>query len=476
MKRLQALVFCALTGLVGCQSGQLGPESFPARTPLSKPTSSDALVIGLVGTLTGPDAWRGSDAFEGADLGVHDLNRALSRDDPVYELVSLDDEGDPARATDLVEQLAASRQTVGIIYAGPPEALPPAEQALAEAGIPALLCYGDLYAGHSLTPHVFQVSPSYLWEARRIAGYLIRDRRYKRVGAIVDPSSTGNVALRSLKTALREAGSKLVATVRLTDGDPVAALRALRARKVEAVVVEGSQGQFAGVLRGLRRLGATYRSTDRARIASASSPRKRREHGRAWRPQVAAFDSAMGPAVPADLLVPGLVVADTYARGAHLLPVPSLASFAKAYRAWWESEPLGWERRAYEAVRSIGWAQAHSNERDDLAVSLQRMRGERLGSLDITFGPDDHTSVDATTVGLWVVPSEADYRRFHLVTPDDLPWVPLARGFSIDGTDTEVPSEDWRYLFRNAPRPDAPPPKVLKMRFSVASPRRDPRH
>ena len=96
----------------------------------------------------------------------------------------LADGGDAAEATRLVEQLAESSRTVGIVYAGPPEGLPPAEDALAASGIPAILCYGDLYGARLLSPHVFQNSPSYLWEARRIADYLIGDRGYTRVGLV----------------------------------------------------------------------------------------------------------------------------------------------------------------------------------------------------------------------------------------------------------------------------------------------------
>jgi ABC-type branched-subunit amino acid transport system substrate-binding protein len=434
-------------------------------------------VIGLVGTLTGPDSWRGEDAFEGADLGVHDLNSGRSRDEAAYELVSLDDEGDPQRALDLIGQLAGSDRTVGIVYAGPPEALPRAEPVLSEAGIPALACYGDLYSARSLTAHTFQVSPSYLWEARRIAGYLTRDRRYKRVGALVSPGASGDVALDTLQTAFREADARPTDQARLgEDGDPTAALRTLKGKGVEAIVFEGDQEQFQSVLRGLRGLHAMYVSTDRARIASAGSPKKRRLHARNWRPQLAAFDPALGPNVDPTLLTPGIVVADSYSRGAHTLPVPSFVGFAKAFRAWWETEPLGWERRGYEAVRTIGWAGEHAGDDDDLAEVLEKLKGKRFGGLDVTFGPDDHTSVDAPSVGLWVVPSLADYRVYDLETPAGLPWVPLARGFSIDGEDTEVPSKDWRFLFRNAPRPEAPAPKVTKMKFSVASPRRDSIH
>jgi hypothetical protein len=172
----------------------------------------------------------------------------------------------------------------------------------------------------------------------------------------------------------------------------------------------------------------------------------------------------------------GTVASDTYARGAHYLPVPSFRKFRTAFRGWWDSDPLGWERRAYEAVRMIGWAAGRSEEGDDLARVLEGMRGARIGGLDVTFGPDDHTSVDQTTVGLWVVPRRGADARERGRLPDQLPWVPLARGFSIDGERTDVLPADWRHLFKGSPPKNRPAPRISRSIFGVATPRRDPVH
>ena len=71
-RRRLALVVVAAAA-VACDTSVTDrvPLSPPAASPLGRAT----LVVGLVGTLSGPDSWRGEDAFEGADLGVHELNR-----------------------------------------------------------------------------------------------------------------------------------------------------------------------------------------------------------------------------------------------------------------------------------------------------------------------------------------------------------------------------------------------------------------
>jgi branched-chain amino acid transport system substrate-binding protein len=469
MKHKFGAVLLLVTLIAGCD-GRPGPRE-ETRIPLSTPSSTKTRIIGLVGTLSGPDAWRGDDAFEGADLGVHLLNQTRPEGDPAYELVTLDDEGDASEATRLVRELARSGRTVGIVYAGPPEGLPSAEGMLTRARIPAIICYGDLYSARLLSPHVFQASPALLWESRRLADYLIHDRGYRRIGLISSRSLTGQTARKSVTLALQEEGVGLTASVvygaGIDDARPL--LRRLRRRRVQAVILEGSPRIGTIVFRGLSRFGARYRTTSAARASE--------QRTRTWRPQVAGFDQMLSPLLGDVDLPEGTVAADTYARGAHYLPIPSFDRFREAFVNWWGSPPLGWERRAYEAVRMIGWsvAKARVPESAELAVLLESMRRRRLGGLDITLGPDDHTSVDQISVGLWVVPRAGAAPEADRL-PKALPWVPLGRGFSLDGERTDIDAQDWRWLFRNAPSPKRPAPKLRRSRFGVTSSRRDSVH
>ncbi len=458
-----------LTALVGCDAGTVEPLT---RLPVESPSSTKTRIIGLVGSLSGPDSWRGDDAFEGADLAVQELNRALGPKDPMYELVTLDDRGDAAEATRLVKQLAGSDRTVGIVYAGPPEGLPPAEEALAAGGVPAILCYGDLYGARLLSPHVFQASPSFLWEARRIARYLLDDRGYRRIGLVSERNLSGQSARRSVTLALQEMGASLRAAVtfepEVQDFGPV--VRELKKERVQAVILEATPPEAVRFLQATRLAGSRYRSTAAA-LASA-------RRGRPFRPQVVGLDLMIHPSLAVELS-PGVVASDTYSRGAHYLPIPNIADFRTAFEDWWGSQPLGWERRAYDSVHMLGWAVRRTRgnaSRVDLAPFLERIRGLRFGGLDITLGPDDHTTVDQTTVGLWVVPRPgADVPEADEL-PEQMPWVPLARGFSIDGERTDILPEDWRWMFRNAPPKKAPAPFITRSLFGVTTPAGDPIH
>lgn len=428
--------------------------------------------------MSGPSEWRGQDAFEGADVSVHVLNRSLRPNEQMFELVTIDDGGDPDAARAAIERLAANGQTVGIVYAGPEQVLPEVERFLASTKVPLLFAFGDLYTSELLTPHLFQMSPAFLWEARVLARYIDIDRRYARVAALTSDSLSGGSARRALQVALGERSRTLVASEILTSDERALgrALDSLERKRAEAVVVEGSPQEIEALLGALEDRGSTYRGTNAAR-RSARDARPGAD-GRLWAPQILGFDTLISPDIDPGLLSEGLVAADTYARGAHYLPIPSFVDYRRAFDDWWggEPQPIGWERRAYEAVQLLGWAarRYRSNRDVDYAAVLQEVRRERFGGLDVTFGADDHTAADQATVGLWVVPAtRAPEAR---VLPEALPWVPLGRGFSIDGKRTNVLGRDWKYMFRKAPPKSARPPLYKKQRFGVTTGKTDPFH
>lgn len=464
----------ALSLLAGCDAGPGDGSLLVQRTPIARPTGSSGPVIVLVGTLSGPGAWQGDDAFEGANLAVYSsLNGSIGRDEEPFELVTLDDEGDPARAASLVEEAAASERTIGIVYAGPPAGLPPAHDALEEAGIPAVLCYGDLYSSRRLQPHLFQVSPPTLWQARRLLPYFVRDRGYRTIGLLTRPTEDEDVTASFRAELASLPRARLVVARYGAEAEIPRALEELRARRVEALVLEGSPAELSAGLRALRRMGAAYRTTKLAR--DRRGKRVRAQGPRPWRPQVGALDSAINESVSAPIPA-GTVAAETYARGVHYLPVPSFVSFRRAFKDWWDAAPTGTELRAFEAVQMIAWASARAGAEGDVAAALEDLNGKRWGGLDVSLGPDDHTTVEPADVGLWVVPRPGAAVRERARLPRSLPWVPLARGFSTSGRHTDIPRKDWAYLFRGTYPPGSPGPRPGRARWGVTSSREDAVH
>ncbi len=283
----------------------------------------------MVGTLSGPDAWRGEDAYEGADLGVQILNRGPGDD---FELVTRDDGGDPAQAMEEISAFAASERTVGIVYAGPPEVLPEAEEVLADAGIPALLCYGDLYSARALSPHVFQVSPPMLWQARRMARYIARDRRYEKVGVMVERSDEGAAAADAVATAVADVGANVSSVNYAYQEDSITTvLQELRQDHVEVLILQGSPATVrVTTRRGPRDESDLRGHAGRAHLFCPRRVARRRQRSDYWQPQVIGFDLAIAPG--RTRLRPGTVAADAYSRGAHFLPVPELRAFPGCVR------------------------------------------------------------------------------------------------------------------------------------------------
>jgi ABC-type branched-subunit amino acid transport system substrate-binding protein len=479
VRRITAIVAALSLALTGCDSGD-SPGNGASSPPPDRgvPSNSDALVVGLVGTMTGSDSWRGEDAYEGADLAIHDLNEGRGSDRRPFRLQTLDDRGDPEAAASMVRDLAGLDRTVGIIYAGPPEALPDAEAALASRGIPAILLYGDLYGAQRLTAHTFQMGPSLLWEARRLASYVSDDRGYRKAGALLEFSEEGGTAQTALQSALRDRGLARAKVVRYDadEEDLRGALEQLKQARTEAIVFHGSPTGLTRMTSTLAEMGASYRTTAGARIGSARRRvRRRRIENGHWRPQVLAFSGVFSPRLERRPR-PGTIVSATLGRGVYYLPVPGFQEFRQGFQGWWDSVPTGWQFRAYDAARMIGWAAARAAPNEDIARELETIRSERFSATQITLGRDDHTAVDQTAVGLWVIPHDDAQVRERDRIPDDLPWVPLARGFALDGESTDIQPDLWRYLFRDPPPEGAPPPPFWKMKFGVKTGFRDPVH
>lgn len=471
--RFIVFVLVGALALAACDSEET-PDGSIGRSP--RPRNGEPgqppLKIGLVGTMTGVEGWRGEDAFEGADLGVHILNRGVPEGERRYELEVLDDGGDAAQSLELLKDLLGRGDAAGIVFAGPPEVLVDAEDLLKRAGVPAILVYGDLYGAQQLSPgsHVFQAAPPFSWQSRDIARYLARDRGYEKVGILSEAATLdGSLATRAAQGSLDTYGIDRVVQVAY-QADVADALDRLEERQVEAIIVQGTPAALERIQTEIKARGARYRNSRAARVASLKKKmRKKRERKGWWHPQLLGFDlminDRMRPAPP------GTLATATYARGVHYLPIPSFERFRGAFHDWWDSMPRGYELRAYEATLAIGWA-AEQAGNGDVARALETLQGKRFGGLPVTLGPDDHVLPEEVTIGLWTVPYPGDSVREE--TPEEVPWVPLARGFSIDGETTDILTGDWRWLFKNAPPPGGPAPKFMKMKFGVITPSSDP--
>jgi Periplasmic binding protein len=453
----------ALLGLAllaaACDSGNSGRE-LGLRDPQPTPTGTDTRIVGLVGTMSGPDSWRGEDAYEGADLGVHSLNRAAERP---YELVTLDDRGDPARAQRLIGRLALLSRVAGIIFAGPTGGLEGAEESLAEAGIPLFACYGAAPD----RAHIFAMAPRYRVQARRLVTYATEDRGYQTLGLLAEKGDGGRGVTQSVRSSAEGGRGIRLLVARYAPGGLAHSLGSLRAAGVEGVLVHATPPGYTSILRALRREGAGYRSTAAARRASAPpAVRAERSASGWWHPQVLGFELAVDRRVEGEQ--PGFVAAGSYDRGAFYLPLPAFRRWRRAFSNWWEKPPYGWQWRAYSAARLIGVA---ADEGGDGARALEQAPLRSRPGIDLA--PSDHEVPSPSGVGLWVVPRRGLSLPDERHLPRGFPWVPLARGFAA-GARTRLPPAERPALFPSRVAKDERPPLFSRQEWGVTTESNDP--
>jgi ABC-type branched-subunit amino acid transport system substrate-binding protein len=460
-------------GAASCQNNGGTGGDLTIHDPVGSPSNRDALVIGVVGTLSGTNEWRGSDAFEGANLGVSIVNRIPNS--PSYELVTLDDRGEPKRAVTLVQRIVSNPRLVGVIFAGPPQAPERTRRLLARMGIPGLVCYSDLFDRRRLEPPLFQLSPPASWEAQRIIHYAFADRQYSRVGVLADTGSDGEISLEQLRRAAAAQGKHLF-VARIDPGrDPLGALTYLRRRRVQAVAFAGTPQEAAGVIRTLTGMGARYRGLNLARTAGSG----RAKH---WQPQLLGLDQLLGSGATAAGAAPGTVAAASFDRNAPYMPLAQTRSFAEAFKRWWDHFPYGEQSSAYDAVRLIQRAAARqevvpgpaSPDRSGIAGALASLPTLNFSGAPLSFSSHDRVGSDRRSVGLWTVPGPHDV--YAGTVPKKLDWIPLSRGFSGAGGRTRLPSFTWAKLFKRASLNGTSAPRFTALRFGVASPKSDPLH
>ena len=314
------------------------------------------------------------------------------------DLRVFDDRGDYRRSTRLARRAAHMAGVAGVVFAGPPRALPGAEDALADAGVAAFLCYGDLATLRLLTPHVFQMGPSFRWEAEELTRYALAGGEVDDLGALTEESVMGESARTALRAALRRRGSKLAATQVFQPGRLElldAHLRRLRAAGVEQVFVEASPPEFGRIVAALKR-----------------------EKG--WAPRLLGFDLTLSPAMGGPPAPPRTVAADGRDRGAHFLKNARYRRFRRAARELMGRVPVGWEYRAYRATRLIARS-ALKMDAGDVARALRRGTA--------TLGPRDPLVLERADVGLWKVYRPSAKRRG---LSRRLPWRPVPRTFDSE--------------------------------------------
>ncbi len=216
---MAATLVLALVVACGPPAGSSGaatpkPAEAPAKTepPKSGPPVSGKLLIGGVTALSGPQATFGEGARMGANLAAKELNTRGGLLARQIEMVYRDDEANPTKAVQVVQELI-SNQGVKVII-GPintPNALAVAPAVTEAQVINLQITTGTATVDPKKHPSIFRPQYYAAQEAQLILDYFGRVRGYRKLGILADSTGYGQGGVAELKPRADAFGVQIVA-------------------------------------------------------------------------------------------------------------------------------------------------------------------------------------------------------------------------------------------------------------------------
>ncbi len=224
---MAATLVLALVVACGPPAGSSGaatpkPAEAPAKTepPKSGPPVSGKLLIGGVTALSGPQATFGEGARMGANLAAKELNTRGGLLARQIEMVYRDDEANPTKAVQVVQELI-SNQGVKVII-GPintPNALAVAPAVTEAQVINLQITTGTATVDPKKHPSIFRPQYYAAQEAQLILDYFGRVRGYRKLGILADSTGYGQGGVAELKPRADAFGVQIVAEEKYNPGD-----------------------------------------------------------------------------------------------------------------------------------------------------------------------------------------------------------------------------------------------------------------
>ncbi len=221
-------------------------------------TAADAVKIGCVAPLTGPQAHLGRDIENGARLAVDAINATnptLGGKPVQFALQVEDDQADPKTATVVAQKLVdeGAKGVVGHLNSG---ASIPASRIYADNGIPQVSPASTAVAyTHQGFKTTFRLMANDSQQGRALGQYAVK--LGKRVAVVDDRTAYGQGLIDEVIKAVKAAGGEVVAREYTTDKstDFTAILTSIKAKKPDVVVFGGMDPQAAPMVRQMRTLG-----------------------------------------------------------------------------------------------------------------------------------------------------------------------------------------------------------------------------
>jgi branched-chain amino acid transport system substrate-binding protein len=311
-----------------------------------------------------------------------------------YEIVNAPAERFADATNQAYSKLIADPDVVGILWCTP-IGLKEARAQIRRDQIPVIAVFGDPYADGYLYPDgpersIFQLLLPDTMSFDALCRYASKDRGYKSVGLIYDGTTLGAAREQFEKAArknnLRVAG---IEEFQIFSGDYGAQLQRLKDARPQALIVWGLADNTAGIVKGLRDIGAEYVDTPTAK------------QGSEWRPQILGYPGGTGEKKWAELAgdaAKGGSLTAWYLGGLVGGPQFAIRDWLVKYDGTGasggeESPANGWWA-LLQAVKEAG-----GTDRKKMVAALEQLE-TRFAGLSFGFGPKRHLGMTRDDVVL----------------------------------------------------------------------------
>lgn len=239
------------------KAAEAKPAPKPTEALAAKP--GEKLLIGGVTAFSGPSATFGEGARMGADLAAKEINARGGVLGRPIEMVYRDDEANPTKAVQVVQELISNQRVRAII--GPintPNALAVAP-AVSEARVINLqITTGTATVDPQKHPFIFRPQYYARQEAEVMLDYFGKVKGFSKLAILADSTGYGQGGVNELKPLLQERGMQLTAEEKWNPGDTdmTGQLGRIIGSGAQGILVWGLGHEVAQAAKGLEKLGS----------------------------------------------------------------------------------------------------------------------------------------------------------------------------------------------------------------------------
>lgn len=278
------LVAVMIIGLTACNDNGEEASNDDGSVEYAQGVTDDTVKIGTVGVMSGPLSFIGTPYFAGMQAYIQDVNEQGGVHGRQVELIMKDDEFDPSKSIEVMEDLIYDEEVFAIIgHLGTPGVVATADM-VQEEGIPSVYFGAGAVELTELGENFFPVQPNYVYEGALKAQYAIEEFDADTIAVVYSDDDTGNDGLRGVKEGLEVLGREdaLVAELSFGAGDTDFTVQAQRVQEADPdlIIVYGVGGgtvnflQYAEEYNLDKPMLTTYSNADNSflTLASESAP------------------------------------------------------------------------------------------------------------------------------------------------------------------------------------------------------------